>query len=360
MIVIAPDKFKGTYSAKEICGIIARHIRATDRNADIMMMPMADGGEGTAATISSRLNLPLKTIKATDPLGNPSDISFFSDGRTAAIDSSTILGRSAMPAPSPWTASSFPLGALIANLAREEVNNFYVGVGGTMTTDGGAGFLQATGFRFIDRNNSIIRSPISPSLLPSIQKILPPDSSSGILPGEISIKALIDVNVPLLPSLSRGEQPGAVNQPDEGLSVLSFAPQKGVAQSDMPRLVHALRNFADCLESMNPAIDFSTYGGAGGGLSLALKIIGAECLPGARQLWDDWIHTRHIRPDDITHIITGEGCFDSQSFGGKVTGTIIDFAKQHNIPSTVVCGRCELSREQIPHGTDVILLSSIQ
>lgn len=360
MIVIAPDKFKGTYSAKDICGIIARHIKATDKNAEIMLMPMADGGEGTAATISSRLNLPLKTIKATDPLGNPSDISFFSDGITAAIDSSAILGRSAMLTPSPWKASSFPLGSLIANLTRGGVRNFYIGVGGTMTTDGGAGFLQASGFRFIDLNGSVIQSPISPSVLPSIQTILPPESSSGLLSGEISIRALIDVNVPFLPSTPNGMQSGAENESDCELSVLSFAPQKGVAQSDMPRLRQALRNFADCLASMNPAIDFSTYGGAGGGLSLALKIIGAECMPGARRLWDDWMVAKHIRPDEITRIITGEGCFDSQSFGGKVTGTLIDFARQHHIPSTVVCGRCDLPLDQIPNGTDVILLSSIQ
>lgn len=335
MILIAPDKFKGTFQAAEIARLIGRRVSALHPGSEIKLFPMADGGEGTAGTLAERLRLERKEQAGSGPLGNPCTYEYFTDGEQAAIDSAAVVGRAALETGAPlhpFEATSFGLGRLTGSLLDSGIKRIYIGIGGTMTTDGGAGFLQGLGYRFFDSLGKELPA-LNPGLLPQVAAVEPPCRSFG------EITALADVDVPLTAS------------PDS-LSALSFAPQKGVEQSLLSRLSRALEHFR---EVTAPLSSTPSFNGAGGGLGYAVSLLpGAKILPGATTLLGDTV--RQLRPDMI---YTGEGCFDSQSFGGKVTGTIISQAVPLGIPVTVVCGRCEISPSVLPEGVSTLLLSDL-
>lgn len=343
MIIIASDKFKGTFTAGEICRLIGDKVRRSYPEEEIKLIPMADGGEGTARVIAIRRGLTKRGIRGVNPFGKAVEWRFYSDGEIAAVDSAAIVGREAVgKVVAPLMASSYPLGKFVDTLSAQGINHLYIGVGGTMTTDGGAGFLQALGWRFLMSSGDIVTGHLSPRMLPTIVKVIPPERMS-----EMKISALMDTDVAFVPD---GDS--------KGLSTLSFARQKGVKDDEMSLLREALSKFYRVVsETMNQENMPSHYCGAGGGLGFALQIAGAEALPGALTVWRQAIAGSGIRPENIRRIYTGEGCLDIQSLCGKVTGTIMDYGSHNNIPVTVVCGRCELPAGAVRAGVDVSLLS---
>lgn len=345
MVIVASDKFKGTYSAQEICGLICQRLQTINPEAEVVGLPMADGGEGTAGVIAARLGLPEVETDGTNPFGKTTRWRYYSDGHTAAIDSASIVGLEAVDGViEPLDASSYPLGRLIAKLAADGVDEIQVGVGGTMTTDGGAGFLQALGWVFIDVDGRVILQPLTPRHLHSVGEVRPPHH-----PLRVGIRAFMDVDVPLVAAGDDGAG---------DLSALSFAPQKGVAKEEMEVVRSGLENFANVVSR---SCGFRSlplrYCGAGGGLGFSLQLAGATPLPGASSLWDAALADKRLDIRGVRRIYTGEGCFDEQSMAGKVTGTIIRFARPRGIPVTVVCGRCDMAASEIPDGTEVLLLS---
>ncbi len=346
MIIIASDKFKGTFSADEICRMIGGKVARLFPDASISLLPMADGGEGTSRLLAGLHNLPEITCQGIDPFGNTTAWRLYSDGETAAVESAAILGREATGnIVRPLLASSFPLGLVLRKLANQGIRKIYVGVGGTMTTDGGGGFLQALGWSFYDIEGNPIDNMINPRLLPEIGTAVPPDVN--VLSG-ISVIGLMDVDVPLLPS----------DVSNESMSALSFAPQKGVGSGEIGFLRQALSNYQEViLKGIGKPESPWHYCGAGGGLGFALQVAGSTAEPGAAALWKSSLKSQNIIAEMISHIYTGEGCFDLQSLQGKVTGTIIEYGTRLSIPVTVVCGRCDLPADLLPEGVDVVLLS---
>lgn len=345
MIIIASDKFKGTYSANSISNIIGERVRRQYPDSPISILPMADGGEGTAEIFAKFKNLSQERLKGINPYGTPILWEIYRKGEVAAIDSASAVGLSAAQGlVYPMNASSFPLGLLIKQLAEEGVRQLYVGVGGTMTTDCGAGCLQALGWRFLNQNDREIRERLTPNLLSEIRVAIPPE----ITPTQnIKITALIDVDVPLLPTANRSD----------GLSALSFAPQKGVTPSEIKQLHQSFQQFENIITNtvVNRNIPTS-FCGAGGGLGFALQIIGANASHGAEIIWKEALAQYNIVPNMISHIYTGEGCFDMQSFQGKVTGQFIKYGVNNSIPVTIICGRCEVPSTIVPSQTKIILL----
>lgn len=345
MVIVASDKFKGTFSAEEICELVCGRLSTVYPGQEIVSLPMADGGEGTARVIASRLGLPEMETEGENPFGAPIRWKYYSDGRTAAIDSASVVGLVAVGGVvAPLEASSYPLGDLMAKLAADGVGEIHVGVGGTMTTDGGAGLLQALGWRFFDKNGRAMSRPLTPRLLLSVGEVRPPQH-----PLRVGIRAFMDVDVPLVIAGDDGAG---------GLSALSFAPQKGVAKEELEVVRSGLENFVNVVSRGGGVRSLpDRYCGAGGGLGFSLQLVGATPLSGASSLWDAAIADNRLDMRNVTRIYTGEGCFDEQSMAGKVTGTIIRFARPLGIPVTVVCGRCDMSASEIPDGTEVILLS---
>lgn len=335
MIVVAPDKFKGTYSAGDICHKISEAVGICCKNEEILEFPMADGGEGTSAVIARRLHLPQKTVRLLSPVGTPMTVTYYSDGVTAAVDSSAVLGMEAVNAVADdpdakddaMGRSSYPLGEIIGRLIDEGVKTIYVGVGGTMTVDGGIGALQALGWKFLDRNGNQPDRPLTAHGLIDIAQIIPAHKPEDC---GCHIVAIVDVDVPLI-----------CDGDADRLSSLSFARQKGIKECELGDLRNGLVNLLDKLKACGIHVSES-FAGAGGGTGLFLQLIGGKMLPGAEAIWQGYTETTAFDYRKISHIYTGEGCFDLQSLTGKVTGMLIEYGCRHDIPVTVVCGICRM------------------
>lgn len=385
MILVAPDKFKGTFSAGEIASRLAEWLAGTSPGNEIVTMPMADGGEGTAAALAEGLGLDDASISRLDDerpaynaLGQETQWTFFRRGDIAAVDSSTILGLVSMDRRRPMEASSRPLGELVRWLIRDGVTTLYIGVGGTLTTDGGAGFLQGLGLRFFNRHHDEILEAISPKLLPSVASIAAPKSAQSsanssansltrLIPEGVRIIGLIDVDVPLLndsgQALSQMSDSAItlsqVSDSGQALSLLSFAPQKGVTPDQLPELRRAISHWQDIVAATTGNLEDDHYCGAGGGLGYALRLINADCRPGAKAIFDLLIQRKHLSTSDITEIYTGEGSFDAQSLAGKVTGMLISFALSHHLPLTIVCGQNHLPASLLPTSITILPLTAL-
>ncbi|MDE6160760.1 MAG: glycerate kinase, partial [Muribaculaceae bacterium] len=241
MIVIAPDKFKGTLSAAQAADAIAGGLRDAGIADTLRLYPMADGGDGTAAVLAGLL-----------------------PGGTCMVETHQHIGPACFRC-EPAARSSFALGVEIGR-ALERGGRVLVGIGGTACCDGGAGMLQALGLRAFRADGSEITEPLSPATLMQVASV---DASA--LPRGARIIALSDVRASLAPS------------PDSALSALDFAHQKGFAETYMPQLAGALRHWHDIAAPGRS----SPVDGAGGGVGFALvSVLGAEARSGARFVAD--------------------------------------------------------------------------
>lgn len=284
MILIAPDKFKGSLTAGQVCEVVGDVLRSRGF-ADIAAVPMADGGEGTPAVLGGR-----RVIVSHDHIGPQAE----------GMTDRGVMHR-----------SSAPLGRAIAAAGPGPM---YVGIGGTATCDGGAGMLAALGARFFDSDGREMTSCITPAVLPSVVRADLSALRRG--PWCHMLTGLADVRASLLPP---------------GLSALDFAAQKGAAATDMPVLAEGLASLRRAL-----GVDTSSpYDGAGGGVGFALAtVIGAEVQPGAEVILDscgvDWPR--------VSFVITGEGRIDEQTAGGKVVDAVVRRARRLGVPSLAIGG----------------------
>ncbi len=316
-ILIAPDKFKGTLSAREAADTIAQELLPL--KARLITRPMADGGEGTSEAIAGLTGMKTRFIEARnsamEPIPGGATYYFNPASRTAAIDSSAVLGLGLLKegAPSPMHRSSYPLGEAVLSIIRKDSPTLlYIGIGGTSTVDAGAGFLQAIGFRFFSGDNELPH-PVTAAMLNSVTRVLPPESPVCSPP----IIALSDVAAPLVADTDKP-------------SSLTFAPQKGATPAEINSLRESLRH----LSTLQPSTG-GKYDGAGGGLGYALAAIGAEMVAGSSYLLD-MMDIPSISPDII---ITGEGSLDSQTELGKAVAALADYGTERDIPVIAVGGR---------------------
>ena len=340
-VLVIPDKFKGTLTAKEVADEVAAAIVRRNPAAQVTRVPLADGGEGTAAVLADILHLSPAVFKGDDAMMRPVEATYYESDSArgiCAVDAAAFVGLTLMPkGVSPWRLTSYPLGVFLKRMLDRGMKRIYVAVGGTATVDAGAGMMQALGYRFYDRDGGLISHPLLPGDFTEVAGVEAPDGVEEI--GE-RITALVDVDLPLLPDVA-GE-----------MSSLSFAPQKGVVPSDMPKLDKALRALSSVVIPRNP----SAIGeGAGGGIGYALgAVVGAEVKMGAATLIDLSGVFTAARPYDL--IVTGEGAFDDQSLTGKLAGTVI--ARAAGVPVLVVAGVNRLGANEIPAGVAVMTTSS--
>ncbi len=314
MILISSDKFKGTLTAREATSVIASSFRDAGVTDAIMTLPAADGGEGTAEILADLLDLNRITVGAHSAAGDEITAEFFvsADGRVAAVDAATVLSLTLLTRrPDTMSASSAPLGRLLRHIINKySPERIYIGVGGTSTSDGGAGMIAALGASFFDTSGHEIIADITPEILLSVERVNLKNMIS--LP---EIVFLCDVNVPLL---------AAPGEP----SAMTFAPQKGLQPGREPELRLALKRWAEVAH-----VKIGPFTGAGGGLASALASVFAPRY-GARYLFE----LAGIDSLPLSLIVTGEGCVDRQSLMGKVTGTLADFGREKGIPVVVIGG----------------------
>lgn len=274
MILIAPDKFKGTLSANKVVSIIADELSAYL----CLRAPMADGGEGTAAILCS------------GPQWVEHDCYYVNRAsRTAVIDSSAVIGKRQ---PDLLKASSAPLGIRVREIIKGGCDKVVIGIGGTAVCDGGLGFLEGLGLEHYESYRH-------------------------------HLVGLSDVAVPLIPESETDME----SQP----SALMFARQKGARDIDFPILYHRLKQ----VQREYSHGRTSPFDGAGGGLGFAIaSAIGAPCYPGAKYVLDhygiDW--------SKVDVAITGEGCVDAQTSRGKAAQAVMDASASHGVPCIVVGG----------------------
>lgn len=287
-VLVAPDSFKGTFSATEVAAAIGRGLKQAGWPVDLC--PVADGGEGTLDALAAGLGAERHHAAATDPLGREIEAEFGVAGEVALIDTAAASGLNLVAEADrdAFAASTAGTGELIAAAVAAGARTVYLGVGGSATTDGGAGAIKA-----IERAGGL---------------------------GEARLIVLCDVRTSF----------------QDAAEV--FGPQKGASPDDVKRLTSRLNAQARRLTRDPRGVPMT---GAAGGLSGGLwAAFGAELVPGAAFVLDEVGFDARMRA--ARAVITGEGKLDMQSLVGKVVSEVATRARQSGVPCHAVVGTREL------------------
>lgn len=309
-ILIAPDKFKGSLSAREVADNIAAGLREVLSNATIEIVPMADGGEGTAEVVRQACAGEWVECNSHDALGRAVTARYaWLPSRTMAVmEMSEVAGiwRIAPLERDPFRANTHGVGEMLLHAAKRGAREITLGLGGSATNDGGFGLARALGFRFLGRHGVELNGPVSDLL--DLEKILSPNDL--FLPGLV---AAVDVKNPLLGA--RG-------------ATRTFGPQKGVAPDQLVLLEAALTRLADVI-ARDLGCDFRETAGAGaaGGLGFGLmSFCGATIRPGFDLVAEMLDLEAAIERADV--VITGEGNLDEQTLEGKAPAGVARLARK--------------------------------
>jgi glycerate 2-kinase len=338
-ILIAPDKFKGSLSARQVAENIALGIRDVIPDAQIEIAPVADGGEGTAEVICNARGGEWVMCRTHGPLGNPIEARYvwLGENASAVIEMSEAAGLRALEngVRDVLRANTFGVGEMLLEVAKRGARGIILGLGGSVTNDGGFGMARALGFRFFDeRHNEIektvdlisvagIEAPVAADVSPVTSLKSQLASASGG-PLQVKIIAACDVRNPLL-----GET-GATR---------TFGPQKGATPKQLEILERALTRLADTV-TRELGCDFRNNPGAGaaGGLGFGLmNFCSAQLQPGFDVVADAVELEEKIKSADV--VITGEGKLDSQTLEGKAPAGVARLARKFGRRVFAVVGR---------------------
>ena len=322
-IVIAPDKYKGNMTSPELCTIIREAFLSEMPDAEVICIPLADGGDGTAEALTAAHHGEIRQVTVTGPLGQPVTAKFgvFDSGRSAVMEMASASGLALLKEEerNPLRADTFGTGELIRAALDAGAESIVIGIGGSATTDGGTGMAKALGYRFLDADGNEL--PPGPGHLVRLEKI----DVSGADPRlfKTKISAACDVTNPLL-----GPQ-GAV---------AIYGPQKGVTAETAPKLESALTRLAEVWHRQGLLDSADKPGdGAAGGLGAGLRAFcRAELTSGAKLI----MHAAKLEEqlDGADLLITGEGCTDSQTDAGKLCGEVAAAAHAHGVPVLLLSG----------------------
>jgi glycerate 2-kinase len=328
-VVVAPDKFKGSATAAEAAAALAAGLRAAQPDLEIVEVPVADGGDGTVAAALAAGFTPVRTV-AEGPLGQPVETTFGLRDGTAVIELADVDGLCRLPAsgPAPLRASTYGVGQVLAAALDSGATTIVLGIGGSATTDGGAGMVQALGVRLTDeRGHDLGRGGAALAKLAVIER-------AGLDRRVHATRLLVacDVENPLL------GQSGAA---------AVFGPQKGANPDDVVVLERALTRWAALTRSVT-GLDVANVPGAGaaGGTGFAaLAYLGARLVPGANLVLDLIGFDTSMTGAGL--VITGEGSLDRQTLAGKAPVGVARAAGRRGVPVIAVAGRVELSPEEL-------------
>jgi glycerate kinase len=331
-IVLAPDSFKGSLSATSVVEALAEGIRESAPGAAITAQPLSDGGEGTLDVLAHH-GFTIHTVTAPGSWGQPVVASFASRNGVVVIESAQAFGF--LPGATPTQAleaSSAGVGHLIREALATDPKEILLTVGGTSGTDGGFGMLRVLGARGLDDQGDEIGEgggQLCKAASVDLQGLDPRLAN-------IRLRVLTDVTNPLL-------------GPTGAAAV--FAPQKGANPEAVALLEAGLARLAALV---GHGVADRPGAGAGGGLAFAAMAgLGASQESGATAMMELTGVGDHIEGADV--VVTGEGSFDAQSLGGKITGVVIEHARSQGVPVVVVCGVSQM-RQPIA-GVTVIEIS---
>jgi len=318
-IIVAPDSFKGSISAFEACDAITDAI-GKNGGHEVIRFPMADGGEGTLDILVSVLGGKYKYVNVKDPLGRTVRTSFGICGKIAVIESARACGLTLLSdaEKNPMLTSTYGVGQLIAEALDENVDEIYLTLGGSSTNDCGIGMLSALGVKFYGNGLSDLLCGEGLSKITAVDF----EGIDSRLK-KVKITAVCDVENSLY-----GENGAAY----------VFAPQKGADVECVKKLDDGLKSFSKVVENcLNKDISKVKGAGAAGGLGAALLMLNAKMQKGCEMLLSLVDFDSALSNCDL--VFTGEGSFDSQSFMGKVVGSIYNKAKMEKVPVSVFAGK---------------------
>lgn len=327
-ILIASDKFKGSLTAAEVSAAVGAGIRRTRPDADVDSVTVADGGDGTlAAAVSAGFDLV--PVTATGPTGRPVPSGYARLGDLAVVELADVSGLVRLPSgPEPMTASTLGSGEVIAAAVAAGCRRVVLGIGGSASTDGGAGLVRGLGARLLDAGGTPIGN--GGAALPALASIDLTTLRERMAGVELVVAC--DVDNPL-------------TGPDGAAA--TYGPQKGADPAQVRALDAALTRWADLVADATGSDLRATPGaGAAGGVGFAaLALLGAELRPGIDLVLELIGFAERLDGADL--VITGEGALDAQTLHGKAPAGVAAAAAAAGIPVVAVCGVNSLDREQL-------------
>jgi glycerate kinase len=326
-VLLAPDKFKGCLTAREVAGAMAAGLRSADPAIEIDACPMADGGEGTVDALVEATGGRFETARVTGPLPEmkvDAKFGFFGDGKTAVVELAAASGLALLSPEdrNPLATTTFGTGELLMAAMQRGAQKIILGIGGSATIDGGIGIAQACGLPVLLRDGEPL-SPTEPLTGRDIDQVVLIKHGRGSPIEKVKIIVACDVSNPLL-----GKNGAAA----------VFGPQKGGSAEDIPRIESALRELAR--RNGKLAIAELPGSGAAGGVGFGMAaFFGAE-LHGGAMLVMEAVKFRE-RLARCQMCITGEGRLDGQSARGKVVGAVAAACKEASVPCFAIVGSAE-------------------
>lgn len=314
-VVVAIDSLKGSLSSMEAGLAIKEGVLAAQPDAEVIVKPLADGGEGTTDALIEGMNGERIDLTVTGPMHTPVDAyyGYLRETNTAVMEMASAAGITLVPdkEKNPLLATSYGVGEMIIDAIQRGCRNFIIGIGGSITNDGGIGMLKALGVRFLDEKGEDAGEGGQ-----ALAKVACIDLS-GLNPllKECHIQVACDVNNPLC---------------GESGSTYVYGPQKGVTEDMKKTLDEAMAHFARVTsESLENDYMNTPGAGAAGGLGYAfLAYTGAALTPGIELILDAVGLEDELSGADV--VVTGEGRLDFQTAMGKAPVGVARLAKKYN------------------------------
>lgn len=312
-VAIAIDSFKGSLSSIEAGKAAAAGVKRVFPDAVCEVRPLADGGEGTVDALVAGLGGELQSVAVTGPAGKPTVAKYgLLPGGTAVMEMAQAAGITLVGGAerNPLHTTTYGVGEMILDAVGKGAKKFVIGIGGSATNDGGAGMLQALGFRLLDASGADI--PRGGAGLAKLARIEAPQALGSQRP-PLEFKIACDVKNPLCGP--------------NGASAV-FGPQKGATPEMVMQLDAALAHFAALAQSNNRTAGQFPGAGAAGGLGFAFKaFLNAELVPGVDLILGETRLEECVRDADV--VITGEGRLDGQTVMGKAPIGVAKLAKEY-------------------------------
>ena len=326
-VLIAPDKFKGSLTAAEVASAVARGMRRTLPGVDVDTLPVADGGDGTVAAALAA-GFTQVQLTATGPTGEPVRTGFARRGDTAVVEAADVSGLVRLPGgrTAPLTATTRGTGEVIGAAVDAGCRRIVLGIGGSASTDGGAGILQALGARLIDvHGNEIAPGGVGLGSLAAVDLAPLRDRMAGV-----QVLVACDVDNPLSGPLG---------------AAAVYGPQKGATPGQVELLDRSLARYADVVAAATGTDHRDAPGaGAAGGIGFAMvSLLDAELWSGIELVLS--LAGFQARLDGVDLVVTGEGSLDEQTLHGKAVAGVA--ARSAGIPVVAVCGQNTLTIEQL-------------
>ncbi len=331
-LVLAPDKYKGSLTGVEFCDAAEKGIRMVFKDAEIMRVPLADGGDGTIEVVKEYLNADLITLQVSDPLFRQIQSSYLlsRDHKTAFIEMSEASGYKLLQKNELNASETTTLGTgeLVVDALNNGVEKIILGIGGSATNDGGMGVACALGYNFFDENGVSLK-PTGENLI-KVRQVNKTAIHKRL--ADVKVKVACDVSNPFY-----GPNGAAY----------MYAEQKGVPKNETKNLDEGLKNFSRVIKA-ELGIDVQNIkgsgaaGGLGGG---AIAFLNGELKSGIELVKE--IANFDSKIKDADWIITGEGKLDMQTLSGKTIAGILRSAKEKNIPVAALCGILDIPKRDL-------------